>query len=481
MNHRTFFLGAALAWAGLTSSNLAVGAGGGFQSGDLYLYNPAFSGLSSSDGAIVRIDPAGGSVSVVIDLVTSSSGSGAMTYDPWRDRLIFFGGLVPNHNELYLSDAAGNLQSLGFGVVSGPTLGRLTSRGDGIIYFTGYNAPGVISYLDPTNQLKTLMDASGTAPYMPGALVNQITRMHYDATTNALFVATGSNVAVCPGGIQDAVSLRRLSLSADGSRVVGETCFQYDVVPNQFGEVPVGITQGPGQELLLTVDDNSNGASARIARVDPSLATATAYAVVGSYLGAAATNAGCYSHVLGRAVILDTFSDVLRAYSAGQGGSGSIIATGVSSSGGSGETATLVEIGSPVPLDGLTADQTSISLSTGGTQTLQIDLGPAFAGSGFLVLGSLSGFNPGVFVGGQYLPLVPDAYFSWTFAHPNTPILQNSFATLDVQGRATTLFVLPPGTPAVYAGITLHHAAVAFAPNYDVQRTTNAVPVTLVP
>lgn len=480
MNLRNLFLGAALAIAA-QSSNLALGAGGGFQAGDLYLYTPSYSGLSSSDGAILRVDPTSGAVSVYIDLVTSSSGPGAMTYDPWRDRMIFFGGLVANHNELYLADAAGNLQSLGFGVTSGPTLGRLTPRGDGIVYFIGFNAPGVISYLDPTNQVQTLMDASGAAPYSPGSFVSQITRMHYDPTTNALFVATSSNVAVCSGGIQDAVSLRRLDLSADGSRVVGETCFQYDLVPNQFGEVPVGITQGPGTQLMLTIDDNSNSAAARIATIDPVAATASPFAVVGSYIGAAATNAGCYSHVLGRAVVLDTGIDVLRAFSPGEAGAGTVIASGVSSNGGSGETATLVEIGSPVPLSGLTADKTSISVATGGTQTMQIDLGPAFAGSGFLVLGSLSGFNPGVFVGGQYLPLVPDAYFSFTFTHPNNPVLQNSFGTLDAQGRATTLFVLPAGVPAVYVGLTLHHAAVAFAPNYDVQRTTNAVPLLLTP
>jgi hypothetical protein len=85
----------------------AAAQGGGFQPGDLYLYNPAFHGLSSGDGAIVRVEPTTGSVTAFHDLASSSSGTDQMAYDPWRDRLIFFGGFVPNHNEVYLSDAAG--------------------------------------------------------------------------------------------------------------------------------------------------------------------------------------------------------------------------------------------------------------------------------------------------------------------------------------------------------------------------------------
>jgi hypothetical protein len=88
---------------------------GDFRPGDLYFYNPAFYGPSSGDGAIVRVEPTTGVVTLLHDLATSSSGTDQMAYDPWRDRLIFFGGFVPNHSEVYLTDAAGNLTSLGFG------------------------------------------------------------------------------------------------------------------------------------------------------------------------------------------------------------------------------------------------------------------------------------------------------------------------------------------------------------------------------
>ena len=58
-----------------------------------------------------------------------------MTYDSWRDRLIFFAAFTPNQSALYASDAAGNLQDLGFAGSQGGSHGLVCARGDGIVYF----------------------------------------------------------------------------------------------------------------------------------------------------------------------------------------------------------------------------------------------------------------------------------------------------------------------------------------------------------
>ena len=179
-------------------------------------------------------------------------------------------------------------------------------------------------------------------------------------------------------------------------------------------------------------------------------------------------------------MILDTGNDVLRAFSAGEVGSGTVIATGVSSSGGSGETATLIEVGTAAPLHGLTGSPGSISLAAGGSQTLTLDLGPAHAGAPYLVLGSTTGFTPGVLVDGHLLPLVVDAYTLLTLQKPNQPPLVATFGVLDGNGHAVAAFALPAGSPPAFAGIVVHHAALALG-GLVVARTTNAVPLELVP
>jgi hypothetical protein len=343
---------------------LALGAAaqsGGFEPGDLYLYNPAFQGISSSSGAIARVEPDTGVVAVVVDLLTSN-GSDAMAYDPWRERLIFGGGLTANHKELYLADAAGNVQSLGFATTSSPPLHLFAPRGDGIVYFRGHHAPNQISYLDAADQDHALLNASGAAPYAFPAPLGNVRQLEFHPGTNALVAAVAAGTAVCPGGLSDAVNLHVLQLSPDGSRVVSTSCLQYDLEPGTSAEAPVGLALGPEGDLILHVDDNSTGSLPRIARLDPAAGVATAYATT-KY---GATSAGCTSQLLARAVMLDSGGDVLRAFAEGGGDVGTVIAFGVSSAGSSGEVATLVEIG-PAALHGLSANPVGLSALVGGS------------------------------------------------------------------------------------------------------------------
>ncbi|MDF1800012.1 MAG: hypothetical protein P1V81_12610 [Planctomycetota bacterium] len=447
--------------------------------GDLYMYNPAYYGTGSGSGAVVRIDPGTGLKTVLVDLATSSSDQDQIAYDPWRDRVIFYGGFVPNHNEVYLSDAAGNVTSLGFAKVAGPTLGHFAPRGDGLIYFNGWNDPGHISYFDSADVVHTLMDATGTAPYTSTFYLGGMRQMEYYAATNSLVVASVSGFGTCTGGIADAANLRRLDLSADGTRVLSESCFQFDLKAGTGGEVPVGLGTGIGGDLHMTIDDNSNDTLPRMVRVDVAALSATAFAWNG-HTFAASTMAGCFSQVLAKAVILDAGNDVLRAFADGEVGGGTIIATSTTSSPGSGEVATLIEIGPGGAHFGMTASPSSISIAAGGTQSWTMDFGAARAGLPYLVLGSVTGWTPATVVDGVAIPLVADFYTDFTLLHPNSVVLPGSFGLLDGAGRGSAALAFPAGGPAV-VGLVAYHATIVTSFAGVVQVASNPVAVVFVP
>ena len=127
----------------------------------------------------------------------------------------------------------------------------------------------------------------------------------------------------------------------------------------------------------------------------------------------------------------------------------------------------------------LSADVGTISLSAGGTQTLSLDAGSAHAGESFVVAGSLAGTLPGFDVGGVHVPLNQDAYFQLTLNLGGVPPFIGFAGTLDANGKGTAQFSLPPGTPGVLAGLTIHHAFATLAPG--VNFASNAVSVSLLP
>jgi hypothetical protein len=130
----------------------------------------------------------------------------------------------------------------------------------------------------------------------------------------------------------------------------------------------------------------------------------------------------------------------------------------------------------------LSSPTSSVSLSAGGSQPLEIDAGHLHGGESYLVLGSASGTEPGfTLASGIHLPLNLDAYFVHTLRYPNSPPLLDSLGVLSPAGSAQLAFVVPPGSPPALAGLQLDHACVIFAPGLAVQLVTNAVPVLLSP
>ena len=127
----------------------------------------------------------------------------------------------------------------------------------------------------------------------------------------------------------------------------------------------------------------------------------------------------------------------------------------------------------------LTADEHLVSLATGGGQSLEVRFGAAMANATYLVLGSISGTEPGVVVAGQPVLLNPDAWFLFTAGNPNSVVLPGSFGLLDADGRASAAIAIPPVAEPALVGLRFDHAAIAIDGS-AVVAASNAVPLTLV-
>lgn len=148
-----------------------------------------------------------------------------------------------------------------------------------------------------------------------------------------------------------------------------------------------------------------------------------------------------------------------------------------------GEVFKVIPVSAPAqPCPTLEANWGVVSASSGGTQTLDLNMGAASAGSFYLLAGSVSGTSPGFPLDGQVLPLNPDFYTLITVGSPNQPPLANSLGVLNGAGQATMSFGLPAGVASPSdVGLVLHHAAAVISPLGVVTSTSNAVAVKLVP
>lgn len=300
------------------AGSLAVGAPSigfaDFEEGQLFLGSFGW----PTGPSIVEIDPATGNHTVL--RVMDPGSTPYITYDAWRDKIV-----VPelNAHQMSLVDSDGSriVVPLDF------RPRRLVAVGDGRIYgFDTVAAP--IRLIDENNQVSVVMEQDGVTPFDPPDV--NINRLGWDQAENVLLLF----------GQTSTTHMVKLPLTAAGDQLAGPIeQISFDV--SASSSAVVGASPGPGGRMMLVLDNNENTESPRMQLLDVSTMTLTAYASNGPYLGAAATNAGCYSPELDRAVVLDTFDNVLRTFSQGQVGDGAVLAMNVSG-GGSGEEAQLV-------------------------------------------------------------------------------------------------------------------------------------------
>lgn len=441
---------------------------------------------------IARIDPVTGAATPLVQFSTNGVPIASAAYDPFRDRIVAYCALGPTIvPALQAIDATGAWTTIANGY-----LVRLAPRGDGKIY--GYKAgaghPTVqqIYYVDAGGQEHVLLDVGGAQPWLlnggvPFNHLDPIQAIVYDPTDNALFLALYGDTLVpdCSGPSSD-VSIRKLPLVADGTALrAPAVCAEYDVggvVPGaSIVEHPVGFSRGPGGELVLGVYVNWFGAMPRILQVDPVTVQITPFATVGPYTGDIAVDCCAYSPLIGRALVLDGGNDVWRAFAPGSAGNGQVLGSYGSPGlgGGPGQTLfTVAPIANPFTL---TADVVSTSVGNGGAQNLDFHPGPAFGGDLYLIMGSLSGWAPGFEFGGAHIPLNLDWYSDFTLAAANSVFLIGTFGSLGPNGTAAAQVNYPAGVLTGFAGLTMHHAAIAFGGSLAIAHVSNPVPLAILP
>ncbi|MEO0650227.1 MAG: hypothetical protein AAFZ65_06080 [Planctomycetota bacterium] len=80
------------------------------------------------------------------------------------------------------------------------------------------------------------------------------------------------------------------------------------------------------------------------------------------------------------------------------------------------------------------------------------------------MLGSASGTSPGAPLEVGTLPLVLDAYSSFTIVRANQPPFGSTLGNLDLQGAGLASISLPAGSSPALIGTALNHAYVRFDP-----------------
>jgi len=335
----------------LLSGNL-LGQAGGFSDGEMFLYTRAATGSTSADGGLISVDPTNGDTSLMFGFDYVSNRTGAAAFDSFRKRIVFTAGMPnpsgPGFFSLYTTDAAGNVETM---IHPSKVYSGISPTGDGRIYLLdAFDPQAPYRWLDGANRIHKLYDTNGTTPfYTPGVFNHTKSAMTYDPVTNALFIAvTTAYGASCNGGSNSDITIRKIPLSAEGTRVGGPVaCQSVDVDLNQGTEVPVNWSRGPGGSLLLVVDNvNLTYDFARMLKVEPSTFAISPFAINGGYLGAADGTAGAYSSALGKAVLVDTRNDVMRAFASGETGAGTVITPSgpLSWNPGYGELGTMLEV-----------------------------------------------------------------------------------------------------------------------------------------
>ena len=120
--------------------------------------------------------------------------------------------------------------------------------------------------------------------------------------------------------------------------------------------------------------------------------------------------------------------------------------------------------------------------AAGGTQTYTIDLPDSFAGSGYFLVGSVSGTAiPGIPLQGFRLPLVFDG--TSLLGAQQAFIYTASVGTLDSNGNASASMTMPAYLANVLTGLRMHHAVVTTDPSNPgmANGMSNAVWVDFVP
>ncbi len=132
-----------------------------------------------------------------------------------------------------------------------------------------------------------------------------------------------------------------------------------------------------------------------------------------------------------------------------------------------------------VASESLAADTATFSASAGGSVNFALDVGSAYGGRNYLLVGSLSGTSPGTVLPGGLvtIPLNRDWYTDLIIQNLSWPSFKRFWGTLDTTGTATAQLNLGPQSSG-YVGTIMSYA---FATANPWDFASNAVNVEIVP
>jgi hypothetical protein len=394
---------------------LALGAGasaqgGGFHAGEVFIYGWGVQSPGYSGAGVLRVDPATGAGSVLTPTWGTFEYTGTMAFDPYRQRLLLSTAITGTNpspvNYLWAADGAGNLQNISAAFFpAGAGINDLAPTRDGRVYFTIDDGGGIppIRWIDAANQLHVLYDSDGVTPMLiDGTAYYHIDGMIHDPGTNALFVAS---ITPAPGFPQGAVNVRKLPLSADGSRVigpVGNATFEVSPLPwgATSGETPRGWSYGPDGKLVLVILTIDAHVLPRMLLVDPVTSAISVWGSNGDSnpgpgggVAWSTTNGGAYTSALNKVLVVDHWNTKLRAYAPGSaGGAGTVVTSSPASWGPGGYYLNVTA----VPPDACSGGWIPYGVGLKGKG----DLVPKLTGAGCAEPGSAITLNLGNAVGG---------------------------------------------------------------------------------
>ena len=123
----------------------------------------------------------------------------------------------------------------------------------------------------------------------------------------------------------------------------------------------------------------------------------------------------------------------------------------------------------------LSADVTELSAANGGVANFTL-FNPEGAGNLYVLLGSLSGIEPGTRVGPLRIPLNFDPFTNLVISAANSPVFASFAGTLDPSGRASARLTVP--NLAGGAGLTMNYAFVEFGTTWEF--ASNAIALRIV-
>ena len=321
--------------AALLASPLATAGAGSFVADELYLVssgvpNPA--GSPAFGSGVLHIDPLTGASDVVAMLPLGLWGPAAFldhrsaTYDPARDRIVIH---LVTTSDLVTVRADGSHALIDVAWDAVPF--RLAPDGQGRIFMSSGTKLG---YLDAQDMVHDLLDVDGITP-LTFPEINSTRAMIFDAASNSLIVA-----AALPAF---QTTFYRFPLSADRTQAVAPPVkVVHDLAPST-SEIVEGLSRGPEGTIFIGVDVNSNGNQPLLQLLEPQTLAVSIFSTC-NYSFTAAQTGGTWSSLLGKGLAADHSNQVVRMWSEGQGGAGTVLATGT----GVGDSVRLLAIGETV-------------------------------------------------------------------------------------------------------------------------------------